>query len=29
LTCRLYRLPDGRQSPLPDAMEFAAALRSA
>jgi hypothetical protein len=29
LTCRLYRLPDGRPSPLPDAMEFAAALRSA
>lgn len=26
LTCRLYRLRDGRPSPLPDPQEFAAAL---
>lgn len=26
LTCRLYRLRDGRPSPLPDAADFAAAL---
>jgi hypothetical protein len=26
LTCRIYRLPDGRVSPLPDAAEIRAAL---
>lgn len=27
LTCRLYRLRDGRASPLPDPQDFAAALK--
>jgi peroxiredoxin len=29
LTCRVYRLPDGRSSPLPDPAELAASLRQA